>query len=78
MVVTNIEVWTYLLRVHRERPPTLAIRAVTDPNFSGRILIEGAKDGTTLATVEFDILELRENASASCDDTRNTQEGVKM
>ena len=78
MEVTNIEVLTYLLRVHRERPPTLAIRAVTDLHLPCRVLVERTKDSPALAAVELDVLQLWEDTSATSDNSSNADKLVQI
>ena len=78
MVVTNIEVWTYLLRVYRERPPTLAIRAVTDLHLPCRVLVERTEDSPALAAIKFDVLQLGKDTSATSNNSSNADKLVQI
>ena len=56
----------------------LAIGARADLNFVGSVLVERAEGDATLAAVVLDVLELREDAGATGDDTRHANQGVEV
>jgi hypothetical protein len=68
----------YLFRVESEWTLAFAIGTVTNPDFLGRVLVERAEDSTTLPAVELDILELGEDATPPCHNTRYTDKVVKV
>lgn len=66
----------HLLLVDFERALPFTGGTVADADFLARVLIEWAKYSPTFFAVEFDVLELWENAAAPGDDARDTNQVI--
>lgn len=69
---------TRLLRVDRKWPFALTIRAIADPHFLRRILIERPQDSTTLPTIKLDILQLRKHPAPARHHARHPHQIIQI
>lgn len=67
-----------MFRIHREWALAFTVRAITDSDLLGRILVEWSQDRPTFPTVELDILELWEYTCTSSHDARHTDKVVEI
>jgi len=75
-IITSV--WTYLIRVHRERTLAFTVRTEANPELLVVVLMEGTDGCTTFGTVKLDVFQLGEHTSATSDNTGDSNEIVKM